>query len=225
VDGIDNPNPEDFETIQKDPNLKLYIRPPLNIAYLGLNNNHPPLDNEKVRQAIAMAIDRARLVKNFYPAGSMVAEQFVPPALKPGYTEGLKWYDYNPQEAKRLLAEAGYPNGFDITLSYRDVVRGYLPRPGQVAQDIQAQLAEVGIRVKIKVMESGASWTRCLPAASRCISWAGWRITPMRPTSTTTTSRTRRTSSSASSSPIWWKRSARGPGWLTRRRARSTTIR
>ncbi len=156
VDGIDNPNPNDFATIQQDPNLKLYIRPPLNIAYLGLNNTKPPLDNEKVRQAIAMAIDRERLVKNFYPAGSMVAEQFVPPALKPGYTEGLKWYDYNPQEAKRLLAEAGYPNGFEITLSYRDVVRGYLPEPGKVAQDIQAQLAEVGIRVQIKVMESGA---------------------------------------------------------------------
>ncbi|MCX7690715.1 ABC transporter substrate-binding protein [Thermoflexus sp.] len=156
VDGIDNPNPNDFATIERDPNLKLYIRPPLNIAYLGLNNTKPPLDNEKVRQAIAMAIDRERLVKNFYPAGSMVAEQFVPPALKPGYTEGLKWYDYNPEEAKRLLAEAGYPNGFDITLSYRDVVRGYLPEPGKVAQDLQAQLAEVGIRVEIKVMESGA---------------------------------------------------------------------
>lgn len=156
VDGIDNPNPEDFAAIQKDPNLQLYIRPPLNIAYLGLNNTKPPLDNEKVRQAIAMAIDRERLVKNFYPAGSMVAEQFVPPALKPGYTEGLKWYDYNPEQAKKLLAEAGYPNGFDITLSYRDVVRGYLPLPGKVAQDIQAQLAEVGIRVKINVMESGA---------------------------------------------------------------------
>lgn len=156
VDGIDNPNPEDFAAIQKDPNLRLYIRPPLNIAYLGLNNTKPPLDNEKVRQAIAMAIDRERLVKNFYPAGSMVAEQFVPPALKPGYTEGLKWYDYNPEQAKKLLAEAGYPNGFDITLSYRDVVRGYLPLPGKVAQDIQAQLAEVGIRVKINVMESGA---------------------------------------------------------------------
>jgi ABC-type transport system substrate-binding protein len=173
VDGIDNPNPEDFETIQKDPNLKLYIRPPLNIAYLGLNNNYPPLDNEKVRQAIAMAIDRARLVKNFYPAGSMVAEQFVPPALKPGYTEGLKWYDYNPQEAKRLLAEAGYPNGFDITLSYRDVVRGYLPRPGQVAQDIQAQLAEVGIRVKIKVMESGA-FLDAVSAGSEPMYLLGW---------------------------------------------------
>lgn len=156
VDGIDNPNPEDFAAIQKDPNLRLYIRPPLNIAYLGLNNTKPPLDNEKVRQAIAMAIDRERLVKNFYPAGSMVAEQFVPPALKPGYAEGLKWYDYNPEQAKKLLAEAGYPNGFDITLSYRDVVRGYLPLPGKVAQDIQAQLAEVGIRVKINVMESGA---------------------------------------------------------------------
>ncbi|WP_376790177.1 ABC transporter substrate-binding protein [Thermoflexus sp.] len=156
VDGIDNPNPDDFAAIEANPNLKLYIRPPLNIAYLGLNNTKPPLDNEKVRQAIAMAIDRARLVKNFYPAGSMVAEQFVPPILKPGYTDGLKWYDYNPAEAKRLLAEAGYPNGFDITLSYRSVVRGYLPEPGKVAQDIQAQLAEVGIRVQIKEMESGA---------------------------------------------------------------------
>lgn len=156
VDGIDNPNPNDFAAIEANPSLKLYIRPPLNVAYLGLNNTKPPLDNEKVRQAIAMAIDRERLVKNFYPAGSMVAEQFVPPVLKPGYTDGLKWYDYNPAEAKRLLAEAGYPNGFDITLSYRDVVRGYLPEPGKVAQDIQAQLAEVGIRVQIKVMESGA---------------------------------------------------------------------
>ncbi len=173
VDGIDNPNPEDYAAIEQNPNFKLYIRPPLNIAYLGLNNTKPPLDNEKVRQAIAMAIDRERLVKNFYPAGSMVAEQFVPPVLKPGYTEGLKWYDYNPQEAKRLLAEAGYPNGFDITLSLRDVVRGYLPEPLKVAQDIQAQLAEVGIRARVNVMESGA-FLDSVAAGNEAMYLLGW---------------------------------------------------
>ncbi|MDE3091518.1 MAG: peptide ABC transporter substrate-binding protein, partial [Chloroflexota bacterium] len=159
VDGIDNPAPEDFATISKDTKLKLYPRPALNVFYLAMNNAKKPFDNEKVRQAVAMAIDKARIVKNFYPAGSIVAEQFVPPPLLPGYSttgDGAKWYAYDPAAAKKVLADAGFPNGFDVTLSYRDVVRGYLPLPSKVAQDIQAQLKDVGINVKINVMESGA---------------------------------------------------------------------
>jgi ABC-type transport system substrate-binding protein len=53
------------------------------------------------------------------------------------------------------LAEAGFPDGFEVTMSYRDVVRVYLPLPGKVAQELQAQLAEVGIKVTIEVKESG----------------------------------------------------------------------
>jgi ABC-type transport system substrate-binding protein len=156
VDGIDNLGPEDFATAQRDTRLKIYPRPPLNIFYIGFNNTMPPFDNERVRQAIAMAIDRQRIVDDFYPGGSIAAEQFLPPALKPGYTEGFKWYDYNVNAAKQLLADAGFPNGFNIQLSYRDVVRGYLPLPGQVAQDIQAQLRDIGVTVTLNVMESTA---------------------------------------------------------------------
>ena len=121
-----------------------------------MSNTVPPFDNEKVRQAVAMGIDRQRIVDNFYPAGSIVASHFTPCAI-PGGCEGEEWYKFDPAAAKSLLAEAGFPNGFDTELSYRDVVRGYLPQPGLVAQDIQAQLKEnLGINVKINVMESGA---------------------------------------------------------------------
>ncbi len=92
---------------------------------------------------------------NFYPEGSEVASHFTPCAI-PGGCEGEPWYDFDLEAAKALLTEAGFPDGFTVDLVYRDVVRGYLPEPGVVAQDIQAQLAELGITVNITVMESGA---------------------------------------------------------------------
>lgn len=165
VDAIDNPGPDDFATIEGDPNLQLIPRQALNIMYIGFNNNPQvdgfdnaanPLAKEEVRQAIAMGIDRQRIVDNFYPAGSEVADYFTPCAIPNGCV-GDKWYDFDATAAKALLAEAGYPDGFETVLNYRDVVRGYLPDPNIVAQDIQAQLkANLNITVKIEVMESGA---------------------------------------------------------------------
>jgi len=165
VDGIDNVGPDDFATVEGDPNLKLYNRPALNIMYIGFNNNPQvegfdnttnPLANEQVRQAIAMGIDRQRIVDNFYPAGSEVASHFTPCSIPNGCV-GDEWYEFDAEAAKALLTEAGYPDGFETVLNYRDVVRGYLPDPNIVATDIQAQLKEnLNITVKIEVMESGA---------------------------------------------------------------------
>jgi ABC-type transport system substrate-binding protein len=159
VDGIDNVGPDDFAKVEGDSNLKLITRPALNIMYIGMNNTFAPFDNELVRQAFAQAIDRKRIVDNFYPAGSEVADYFTPCAI-PNACAGEKWYDFNPEAAKALLEQAGYgpDNPFPtIKLHYRDVVRGYLPDPNVVAQDIQAQLKEnLGVTVEIDVMESGA---------------------------------------------------------------------
>lgn len=165
VDGIDNPGPDDFEVIEGDANLQLIPRPALNIMYIGFNNNPQvegfdnstnPIANEKVRQAIAMGIDRNRIVDNFYPAGSEVASHFTPCAIPNGCV-GEEWYEFDVEAAKALLTEAGYPDGFETVLNYRDVVRGYLPDPNIVAQDIQAQLKEnLNITLNIEVMESGA---------------------------------------------------------------------
>jgi peptide/nickel transport system substrate-binding protein len=158
VDGIDNPAPGDFAVIEGDSNLALYPREGLNVFYFGINNTVAPFDNVKVRQAISYAIDRQRIVDNFYPGGSSVADQFMPTTIF-GYTGEVEQLPYDPDMARQLLEEAAAEDGFTLpietTLSYRDVVRGYLPQPGVVAQDIQAQLAEVGINVTIDVQESG----------------------------------------------------------------------
>jgi len=158
ADGIHAPAPEDYETINSDPNLKLYPYVNGNVFYLGMNNTLPPFDNDDVRKAVAMAIDKQRIVDTYYPPGSYVAEQFVPKELNPGFSttgDGAKWYPYDPEAAKALLTEAGYPDGFEVKMSYRDVVRVYLPNVNQVGQEIQSQLAEVGIKVTLDKQESG----------------------------------------------------------------------
>lgn len=156
VHGIDNPGPDDFETIANDPNLQLLERPALNIFYVGMTNTFEPFNDVRVRQAVAMGIDRQRIVDDFYPPGSQVATHFTPCAI-PNACVGEEWYAFDPEAGRALLAEAGYPDGFDTTIYYRDVVRGYLPEPGVVAQELQVQLEEnLGIRAEIEVMESGA---------------------------------------------------------------------
>ncbi len=156
VDGIDNIGPDDFEVVRSDPNLQLVIRPALNIFYIGITNTFAPWDDVRVRQAVAMGIDRQRIVDNFYPAGSEVASHFTPCSIPNGCV-GDSWYEFDPEAARALLAEAGFPDGFSTKLYYRDVVRGYLPQVSSVAQDVQAQLKEnLNIDAEIVVMESGA---------------------------------------------------------------------
>jgi peptide/nickel transport system substrate-binding protein len=155
VDGIDNIGPTDFETVENDPNLALMPREGLNVFYVGFNNTFEPFDDVKVRQAIALGIDRQRIVDNFYPPGSEVASHFVPCSI-PNGCAGDPWYDFDPAAAKALLAEAGYPDGFSTKIQYRNVVRGYLPDPVVVATDLQAQLkTNLNIDAVIEEQESG----------------------------------------------------------------------
>jgi ABC-type transport system substrate-binding protein len=183
VDAIDNVGPDDFATIEGDSNLQLLNRAATNVMYIGFNNNPKvegfdnttnPLANEKVRQAIAMGIDRQRIVDNFYPAGSEVADYFTPCVIPNGCV-GDKWYDFDAAAAKALLTEAGYPDGFKTVLNYRDVVRGYLPDPNIVATDVQAQLkANLNIDVTIEVMESGAFLDAASAGQLQGIHLLGW---------------------------------------------------
>ena len=155
VDQITNLSPDDFDTVKNDPNLTFLPVANPNTLYLAMTNTFEPFDNQMVRQAIAMGIDRQRIVDNFYPEGSEVASHFTPCSIQNGCA-GEDWYDFDPVAAKQMLADAGYPNGFDTAIYYRDVFRGYLPEPGLVAVEFQTQLRDnLGINAEVVVMESG----------------------------------------------------------------------
>ncbi|CAN5338540.1 hypothetical protein BH24ACT7_BH24ACT7_00120 [soil metagenome] len=146
----------DYATVEADANLVLLPDQNPNIFYVGFNNTFPPFDDVRVRQAIAMGIDRQQVIDTFYPTGSEVASHFTPCSI-PNACEGEAWYDFDPEAALALLAEAGFPDGFDTTIFLRDVFRVYLPEPQVVAQELQTQLAEnLGINATIEVQESGA---------------------------------------------------------------------
>ena len=155
TDAIDAVGPDDIATVKGDANLAYYPAPATNTLYLGMNNTVKPFDNEKVRQAFAQAVDKQRIVDNFFPQGSSIAEQWVYPELKPGYTDGLKWYTFDKVAAKKALTDAGFDFNQTILLSYRTAVRGYNPQPDKIAQDFQAQFAEIGVKIKLDVQESG----------------------------------------------------------------------
>ena len=155
VDQITNLSPDDYDVVKEDDNLVFLPVANPNILYLGMTNTFEPFDNLDVRKAVAMGIDRQRIVDNFYAEGATVPTHFTPCSLPNGCV-GEDWYDFDPAAAKQLLADAGYPDGFKTTIYYRDVFRGYLPEPGLVAVEIQSQLAEnLGIIADVVVMESG----------------------------------------------------------------------
>jgi peptide/nickel transport system substrate-binding protein len=160
VSGISEVTVNDIPTINADANLTLYPRHVNNFLYLGINNTYPPFDNEKVRQAFAMAIDKQKIVDDFYAPGSVAATQFVPPGVKPGFTDGYKGTTYDPAKAKQMLTDAGFDFSKEYTLSYALRTRPYFPDPPKIAQAVQAQLAEIGIKIKLSEEE----WATYLPA-------------------------------------------------------------
>jgi len=175
VDAADNLAPTDEVGIAADASLALLTRPGFNTFYLNFNNRYAPVSDLRVRQAIGIALDRQRIVDLFYPSGSTLATH-VPPCVIDGACVGDVWYAQDLVAARALLAEAGYPDGIDLTLSLRETPRAYLPDPVAVATDIQAQLAAVGIRVTLDVQEAsgyignllsgelrGASFSAALP--------------------------------------------------------------
>lgn len=156
VDGIDNPGPDDFATIEADSSLTLYPREALNTMYVGWTNTFAPFDNEKVRQALAQGIDRKRIVDNFYPEGSTVADYFTPCNVDFA-CEGDPWYTFDKGAANALLDGVfGAGKRFSTHIYYRDVVRDYLPDVTVVATELQKQLQDnLGITADLVPQESG----------------------------------------------------------------------
>jgi len=154
VDAIDNPPSEKFAKIQSDLNLRWVVRPPINILYLGINNRVSPFGDEEVRQAIAMGIDRQWLIDKFLQGESELATHFTP-CVVPFGCNSETWYEFNPDLARKLLADAGFPDGFSTVLVLRGVARTYLTNYQDFAEGIKLQLQDnLNIETEIKILES-----------------------------------------------------------------------
>ena len=148
--------PDQKKELDADANLEALIRPSFNVGYLALNPSYKPLANTKVRQAIAYAINRPAIVKAFWGDLGQHDASFVPPPLGWAGPANLPPYAHDPAKAKQLLAEAGYPNGFDLELWYMPVSRPYFSNPKPIAESFAADLNAVGIRVNLKTKDWAA---------------------------------------------------------------------
>ena len=148
------PNPADLDAIRKDPNIVVLEQPGLNVGYLAYNVTKKPFDDVRVRKAINMAINRKAIIDAVYLSAGVVAKNPIPPTQW-SYNDSIKDDPYDPAAAKKLLAEAGYPNGFTTDLWAMPVQRPYNPNARRIAELMQADLAKVGVTAEIKSFEWG----------------------------------------------------------------------
>ena len=152
----------------------------LNIAFLSLNKEKNPLSDVRVRQAIARAIDRPALVREVLGGHAEPAKNPLPPSLW-AFASRTRELALDRPAARRLLAAAGVPNGFEATLLAVDAPRPYLPAPLRVAERIRADLSAIGIRTRLR---EAASWSDYLARASRGdydLALLGWQADTVDP--------------------------------------------
>jgi peptide/nickel transport system substrate-binding protein len=148
IQGYDLVEPQDIETIEADENLQVLNRPAFNVAYVGINQSKPPMDDIEVRKAIAYGLDRQGVVDSFYAGRGVVATQFMPPEVN-GYADDVTEYTYDPEMARQILTDAGYELPVEISFAYpSDVSRPYMPDPKRNFEALAASLNESGFRVK-----------------------------------------------------------------------------
>ncbi|MCC6310711.1 MAG: ABC transporter substrate-binding protein [Trueperaceae bacterium] len=142
----------DLPSLESDPNVEIVRSSTggLNTSMLSMHQSQPPFDDVRVRQAVSYAIDRQALVDAFDNGEVPAAKDILPPNLW-GHAD-VEPYTYDPERARELLAEAGYPNGFDTELWYRETARFRL---GMV-EAMASYLAEVGIRASLKTEDAAA---------------------------------------------------------------------
>lgn len=149
VDIMDGIDPNDVKKLESS-GVKVIKNPGMNINYMGFFCNKKPFNDPKVRRAIAMAINREEIVKYLYQGYAEVANAPLPSFI-PGYDAKLKALPYNPDQAKKLLAEAGVPNLSFTFLAYSNP-RPYNTATGvKLAEAIQADLLKIGVKTNIKV--------------------------------------------------------------------------
>ncbi len=138
-----------MDTVKASKNSVVYRSEGFGTEYIGFNVQKTPFDDVRVRKAVAHAVEMDSIIEGVFnnigrKANSLLGSKVF------GYNADMKAYKYNLNEAKKLLAEAGYPNGFETTLKTMDSKERI-----NMAEVVQSQLKGIGIKVNIQVLEYG----------------------------------------------------------------------
>jgi len=170
ADIIVNVPPADIEGIKQSGKADILTVPSGRIMHIMINALDGPTANVKVRQALNYAVDVDSIIKNVLGGyGVRIATTLTP--LDFGYDPDLKPYPYDPVKAKQLLAEAGYPNGFEVIL---DSPKGRYPLDSEVAQAIAGQLEKLGLKAKAITNEFALFNSKCNSREIGALSLWGW---------------------------------------------------
>ncbi len=183
IDAFEGPNVEDLDAIEAADNMYIDMRGPLNVMYLAFSYRIKEFRDPLVRRAIATAINRQEIVDAFFPPGAVVATTMIPPSLW-GFNPDVPAFDYDPEAAKAMLAEAGYPDGFSevtvlavdengmvledqvvetmpLTLYFQPVQRPYNPDGEGIGEAMVSYLADIGLEAQLG---SVGDWSAFLDA-------------------------------------------------------------
>ena len=153
IDAMKDFSPQDIPTIKADANLGVIPRPSFNIAYLGVNLSVKPFDNLKIRQAVAMAINKKAIVDTIYAGEAKAASQFLVPGML-GYDDSVtEFYKFDQAAAKKLIADSGVAAPITTDLWYMPVSRPYYPDPKKIAEAFASDLAAIGITANLKSVD------------------------------------------------------------------------
>jgi peptide/nickel transport system substrate-binding protein len=152
VDLIPAVVPDQADALGRGKGIRIAKTPTLRTMFLIMRPDRPPLDDKRVRQAINYAINKESIVNNLLRGAGVVSKAQVVGPVFFGYNAGMAPYPFDQEKAKRLIAEAGYPNGFTLDL-YTPAGRYTLDK--EIAQVIAAQLARVGVQARVTPYEWG----------------------------------------------------------------------
>lgn len=172
----DSLTPVELDSLAKRPGLAVQEAEGLNVAYLAMQTEKPPLDVLAVRRAIYMAIDKQALVKLGYAGHAQPAVSMVPPAMW-GYSDAFEVPPYDPAAAKALLEQAAREHGFSLPLRLRlsvmNQARPYLPQPQAIQGYLKEALARIGVEVSIDARDVNQHFEH-LMAGRHELGLAGW---------------------------------------------------
>lgn len=140
--------PSQIATLKQVPSIKMNTVPGFGLEYIGFNDNEKPFNNVLVRQALFYATDRKSIVKNIYDNSVDLATGPMPSTVW-GSTSEVQQYSYDLQKAKQLLQQAGYSKDFSTTIYVSSSDQTWM----QVAQALQSEWAQVGVKVTIQSMD------------------------------------------------------------------------